>query len=156
MDKLTVKTNAALRRKNDLKVIMGLFSVLTVAVVLLMHQNLKSLFLSEAILALALGWTYYGSAKNGDVTLDFEGDSLTITYSDGRKYDISEVDRNYFTLTQSPKDLSLNIGTLSVSSTNFRIMYIKEFDKVKEYINTHFEHKSKKSIYYFDDEGEED
>lgn len=156
MDKLTVKTNAALRRKNDLKVIMGLFSVLTVAVVLLMHQNLKSLFLSEAILALALGWTYYRSAKNGDVTLDFEGDSLTITYSDGRKYDISEVDRNYFTLTQSPKDLSLNIGTLSVSSTNFRIMYIKEFDKVKEYINTHFEHKSKKSIYYFDDEGEED
>ncbi len=156
MDKLTVKTDAALRRKNDLKVILGIFLALTVAIVFLMYQNLKSLFLSEAVLALALGWTYYRSAKNGDVTLDFEGDGLTITYSDGRKYSVSDVDRSYFTLTQSPKDLELNLGTLSVSSTNFRIMYIKEFDKVKEYVNTHFEKKSKKSIYYLDDEDEEE
>lgn len=156
MDKLTVKTDMALRRKNDLKTILGIFLVLTAVIAALMYANIKSLIMSEAILALALGWTYYRSVKNGDVTLKFKGDSLEITYSDGRKYNVKDVDRSYFTLTQTAKDKQADIGTLSVASTNFRIMYIQSFGTVRDYVNTHFEKKNTAGIYYFDDDEDEE
>lgn len=156
MDKLTAKTDGALRRKNDLITLSCIFLVLSAAAVFLMYENLKSLIITEALLAIALGWTYYRSVKNGDVTLNFKGDSLDVIYSDGRRYNIKDVDRSYFTLTQTVKDKERDIGTLSVASTNFRVQYIKEFSAVRGYVNTHFEKKNTAGIYYFDDDGEEE
>lgn len=156
MDKLTVKTDVARRRKNDLLTLSGIFLVLTVAVVFFMLENLKSLIVTEVLLAAALGWTYYRSYKNGDVTLSFKGDSLDIVYSDGRKFNVKDVDRSYFTLTQTAKDKELDMGTLSVASTNFRIAYVESFSKVRDYVNTHFEKKNNAGIYYFDDDEDEE
>lgn len=155
-DKLTAKTNGALRRKNDLITLGGIFVALCAAAVYLFRDNVKNIVTTVILLAAALGWTYYRSAKNGDITLSFEGDSLTILYSDGRKYSISDVERSFFTLTQTAKDKARNTGALSVASTNFRAMYIENFDSVRAYINTHFEKTDKKSIYYFEDEDEEE
>ena len=87
---------------------------------------------------------------------NFKGDSLDVIYSDGRRYNIKDVDRSYFTLTQTVKDKERDIGTLSVASTNFRVQYIKEFSAVRGYVNTHFEKKNTAGIYYFDDDGEEE
>lgn len=156
MDKLTTKTDTALRRKNDRITLSCIFLVLSAVATFLMYENLKSLLVSVALLALALGWTYYRSAKNGDVTLVFKGDSLDIIYSDGRKYNVKDVDRSYFTLTQTAKDKERNIGTLSVASTNFRVQYIENFSDVREYLNTHFQRKNAAGVYYFDDDGEEE
>ena len=156
MDELTVRTDGARRRKNDLLTLSGIFLVLTVAVVFLMLENLKSLIVTELLLAAALGFTYYRSAKNGDVTLSFKGDSLDIIYSDGRKYNVKDVDRSYFTLAQTAPEREADIGTLSVASTNFRVMYVCSFSKVRDYINTHFEKKNTAGIYYFDDDGDEE
>lgn len=152
MDKLIVKTDVARRRKNDLITLSCILVALTVAVVILMRHNVRSLIVTEVLLVAALGWTYYRSFKNGDVTLRFKGDSLDIVYSDGRKFNVKDVDRSYFTLTQTAKDKELDMGTLSVASTNFRIMYIKSFSSVREYISTHFEKKNTSGIYYFDDD----
>ena len=154
-DKLTVKTNGDLRRKNDLITLGGIFVVLCAAAVYLFRENVTNMITTVALLAAALGWTYYRSAKNGDITLSFEGDSLTILYSDGRKYSISDVERSFFTLTQTEKDRSRNTGTLSVASTNFRAMYVESFDSVRAYIDTHFEKVDKKGIYYFEDDEDE-
>ena len=104
----------------------------------------------EGIIALALGYTYYKSAKNGSVTLHFKGDSLDISYSDGRKFNVKDVDRSFFTLIQTEKQKTLDIGTLLVQSTNFKVQYIKEFSLLQKYIESHFEKQEKKSIYYFD------
>ena len=117
MDKLTVKTNTELRRSNYLKSLLLIFVVLSVLVLVLFYANLKNLVVSEILLAVALGWTYYRSVKTGDVTLNFEGDSLEIRYSDGRKFNIKDVDRSYFTLTQTASDKKYGVGRLSITST---------------------------------------
>jgi len=156
MDKLTVKTSAALRKKNDLKSLTIIFLILSAVIVALFYVNVKNMLIYEGLLALALAFTYYRSAKNGDVTLKFVGNSLEICYSDGRKYNIKDVDRSYFTLTQTASDKKDGVGRLSVTSTNFRILYIEDFDAVRNYISTHFERVERSGIYYLDDDEEEE
>ena len=156
MDKLTVKTNTRLRKSSDLKSLSIIFVILSAVIIALFYVNVKNLLIYEGLLAIALGWAYYRSVKNGDVTLSFKGDSLEISYPDGRKYDIRDVDRSYFTLTQTASDRKHGVGRLSVTSTNFRILYIEDFDAVREYVNTHFERVERSGIYYLDDEDEDE
>ena len=156
MDKLKVKTDTARRRKNDLISLSVIFLVITGAAVFMMRENLGGMIATVALVALALGWAYYRSCKDGDVTLEFKGDTLDIFYSDGRRYNVKDVDRSHFTLTQTAKEKELDIGTLSVASTNFRIQYVKDFSAVSKYVSTHFEKKNTAGIYYFDDDGEEE
>lgn len=155
MDKLTVKTNTELRKKSDLKSLIIIFVILSAVIAALFYVNVKNLLIYEGLLAIALAFTYFRSAKNGDVTLKFAGNSLEISYSDGRKFNISDVDRSYFTLTQTSADQKNGVGRLSITSTNFRILYIEEFDAVRDYIGTHFERVERNGIYYLDDEDEE-
>lgn len=154
MDKLTVTTDAARRRKNDLISLGVIFAILSAVLAYSFRANISALIAVELIMLGAFGWTYYRSCKNGNVTLSFNGNTLDIAYSDGRKYNIKDVDNSFFSLTQTAKDKAADQGTLSVASTNFRIMYVQSFGEVQQYISTHFP-KEKKSIYYLDDEDED-
>ncbi len=156
MDELIVKTDNDMRKKGDLKSLAVLFAVFSaVAVALTYGSSIGMIAAVEGIILLALGYTYYKSAKNGNVTLHFKGDSVDISYSDGRKFNVKDVDRSFFTLIQTEKQKKLNMGTLTVQSTNFKVQYIKDFSALKQYIDTHFEKQEKKSIYYFDEEDED-
>lgn len=157
MNELILKTDAKKRMKNDLAVILVLFALITAiaAYVLLLNSGWETFLLTELIVALALGWTLYRSRKNGDVTLHFKGDTLCVSYADGRKYNISDVDRSCFKLKQTKKEEAADMGALLIESTNFKVLHIKEFSKLKEYMATHFEGE-KKSVYYLDDEDEDE
>lgn len=156
MDELIVKTDNEMRKKGDLKSLLILFAVFSaVAIAFTLKSGIGMILAVEGIIALALGYTYYKSAKNGSVTLHFKGDSLDISYSDGRKFNVKDVDRSFFTLIQTEKQKTLDIGTLLVQSTNFKVQYIKEFSLLQKYIESHFEKQEKKSIYYFDEEDED-
>lgn len=154
MDELILKTDTKMRKSTDLKMLLLLFIILSAVIWGFMWQAVSSCIATQVIIFAALAWTYYRSSKNGDVTLHFKGDSLEIKYGDGRKYNVKDVDRSFFTLLQTEKQKTWNIGTLSVQSTNFKVQYIKEFSSLRDYVNTHFEKKEKKSIYYFDEEDE--
>lgn len=153
MDELILTTDAKRRLKSDLVIILVLFALITAlsAYVLLANSGWQSFLLAEGLVALALGWTLYRSNKNGEVTLTFKGDTLSISYADGRKYNVSDVDRDYFKLRQTKKEEKLDIGSLHIESTNFKVLHIKEFSKLKEYMATHFDG-VKKDIYYLDDD----
>lgn len=155
MDKLVLKTNDAMRKKSDL-ISLSVLGVIMTGVLLLFtySRGLGMFFATEAIMLLALGFTYFKSAKSGGITLVFEGDCLEITFSDGRKYSVKDVDRSYFNLIQTEKQKQQNVGTMTVQSTNFKVQYIAEFDLLRKYLETHFEKKEKKSIYYFDEDDE--
>ena len=156
MDSLTLKTDNEMRKKGDLKSLSVLFVVFSLLAVLFTYKSsIGTMLATEGLIALALGFTYYKSAKNGNVTLHFKGDSLDIVYSDGRKFNVKDVDRSFFTLLQTEKQKELDIGTLTVQSTNFKVQYIKDFSSLRQYIETHFEKKEKKSIYYFGEEDED-
>ncbi len=156
MDELILTTDNEMRKKNDLKSLLVLFVVFSGVLLFFVYSRGVGIILgTEALLFLALAFAYYKSAKNGDVTLHFKGDSLDISYSDGRKYNIKDVDRSFFTLLQTENQKALNVGTLTVQSTNFKVQYIKNFDSLQQYMETHFEKTEKKSIYYFDEEDED-
>ena len=157
MDELVLTTDVKRRRNGDLISIAVLFVIVSAVAAFLMYKkaDIKTFLLTELLIAAALGWTFYRSARQGAVTLHFKGDSLTITYGDGRKYDVRDVDRSYFKLIQTKREEKADIGTLKVESTNFRVMYISEFSKLRSYMDSHFESK-KKSVCYLDDEDSED
>ena len=156
MDELVLNTNDVLRKKNDLIGLAVLGGIMSVVLFVLTRSSGWGIFAaSEVIMLLALAFTYFKSAKNGGITLHFKGDSLELTYTDGRKYSVKDVDRSYFSLTQTQKQKEQNVGTLTVQSTNFKVQYINDFDKLQSYLATHFEKKEAKSIYYFDEEDEE-
>lgn len=158
MDELILKTDTKMRKSSDIKILAFIFAVMSVLFWFVIgDRGLPSYLGAEAVLLLALGWTYMRSAKNGDVTLCFKGDSLDVVYGDGRKYNIKDVDRSFFTLTQTEKQKGHDMGTLSVQSTNFKVQYIMEFSKLKAYIDTHFDGaRLKKSIYYLDNDDLDD
>lgn len=156
MDELVLTTDAKRRFKGDLLIIGVLFAIITAvcAYVLLLGSGWQSFLLTELLVALALGWTLYRSCKNGAVTLHFKGDSLCISYKDGRKYNVSDVDRSYFKLVQTKKEKEIDMGSLHIESTNFRVLHIKSFSQLEKYMQSHFEGE-KKSIYYFDEDDED-
>lgn len=156
MDTLVLTTDKKRRIRGDAVSVGVIFAVVSAvaAFTLLRTAGAASFIATECLVAIALGWTVYRSAKNGDAVLRFNGDTLLIEYSDGRKYNVSDVDRSFFKLTQTKKEKAADIGSLLIESTNFRLRHIKDFSLLKEYISTHFEGKSK-SIYYFDDDGDE-
>ncbi len=158
MDELVLKTDAKMRKSSDIKILVFLFVLMSVLFWFVIGgRGISSYLAAEAVLFLALGWTYMRSAKNGDVTLHFRGDSLEVSYADGRKYNIKDVDRSFFTLIQTEKQKGYDMGTLSVQSTNFKVQYITEFSKLRAYLDTHFDGaRLKKSIYYLDNDDEED
>lgn len=156
MDELKLNTDVKIQRTTDLKMLIVLFGIISVLCwFVLGTKGLGAFFGTEAVIFLALAWTYYRSYKNGGATLHFKGDSLEISYGDGRKYSVKDVDRSFFSLTQTEKQKALDLGTLFVVSTNMKIQYIKNFSAMEQYIATHFE-KVAKSIYYLDDEDLED
>lgn len=157
MDELVLTTDSKRRLRGDAVAVCVIFAVVTAvsAYVLLGAARVSSFVLVELFAALAMGWTVYKSYKNGAVTLHFKGDVLTVSYSDGRKYSIKDVDRGYFKLTQTEKEKRLDLGSLLIESTNFKLRYIKEFSRLRLYVSSHFERVAK-SVYYFDDDdGEE-
>lgn len=157
MDELILKTDKSKRVKSDIVVISVIFLIISLvcAYVLLRQSAWKSFAITEALVVASLAWTLFRSAKNGDVTLHFKGDTLCISYKDGRKYNIKDVDRKYFKLVQTEKEKAQDMGNLIIESTNFRVTYIKQFSLLTAYIESHFEG-VKKSIYYFDDDEDEE
>lgn len=157
MDELILKTDKSKRVKSDIVVIGVIFLIISLACayVLIRQGAWKSFAITEGLVVLSLAWTLLRSAKNGDVTLHFKGDTLCISYKDGRKYNIKDVDRGYFKLVQSEKEKARDMGSLIIESTNFRVTYIKQFSLLSAYLASHFEG-VKKSIYYFDDDDEDE
>lgn len=157
MDELILKTDKSKRVKSDVIVIGVIFLIISLvcAYILLRQGAWKSFAITEALVVLSLAWTLFRSAKNGDVTLHFKGDTLCISYKDGRKYNIKDVDRSYFKLVQTEKEKARDMGNLIIESTNFRVTYIKQFSLLSDYLASHFEG-VKKSIYYFDDDEDEE
>ncbi len=157
MDELILSTDDKMRKKGDLISLSVLFAIFTVVLWFFTRTaETTTFFVTEGLLVLALGFTYFKSAKNGGATLHFKGDRLVIKFADGRKYNISDVDRSYFSLVQTEKQKALDVGTLSVQSTNFKVQYIKQFSLLQKYLETHFEKQEPKGIYYLDDEDEEE
>lgn len=156
MNELKLTTDTKMRRNNDLLMLSILFVVLAAVCFAVMgKESLSACLGTVGVVFIALLWTFYRSYKNGDVVLHFKGDTLEVHYGDGRKFSIKDVDRSYFSLYQTEKQKTLDVGTLSIQSTNFKVQYIKSFSSMREYINTHFE-PVKKSIYYLGDDDEED
>ncbi len=157
MDELIVKTDKKKRLKSDITIIGVIFVIISAvaAFVILRNSGWQTFLLTELMVVLALGWAVFRTVKSGNMTLHFKGDTLCITYSDGRKYNVSDVDRSYFRLEQSKKEQEQDMGALYIDSTNFRALHIVGFSSVKQYIATHF-NGEKKSIYYFDDDEDEE
>lgn len=152
LNELELTTDTKMQRRNDLFMLSILFAIIAALCWYFVgRESVKGFLFTLAVVFLALLWTYYRACKKGKVDLHFKGDTLEVRYGDGKSFCIKDVERSYFSLYQSEKQKRLDVGTLSVQSTNFKIQYVKDFSKMKEYINTHFE-PVKKSIYYLDDE----
>lgn len=113
---------------------MMLLSLLALAVTYSFFLFLEGVILFCALITLPV--TLYSVSS---FTFTFSGDTLVIK---GRRrqqtFTVKNLSRSAFIMTQSPREQRKNCGSLRIREMNLHFYGIRDFDKFKSYIETHF------------------
>ncbi|MGM9637157.1 MAG: hypothetical protein ACI3YK_04125 [Eubacteriales bacterium] len=113
---------------------MMLLSLLALAVTYPFFLFLEGVILLCALITLPV--TLYSVSS---FTFTFNADTLVIK---GRRHQqtftVKNLSKNAFIMTQSPLEERKNCGSLKIREMNLHFYGIRDFDKFKSYIETHF------------------